>query len=57
MKAIMAAYVKFGDAISQHDGKPVVDITGTEIGSQVARLPTAIPAKRARAIAKDWPSP
>ncbi len=26
-------YVKFGDAISQHDGKPVVDITGTEVGS------------------------
>ena len=26
------AYVKFGNALSQHDGKPVVDITGSEIG-------------------------
>jgi putative membrane-bound dehydrogenase-like protein len=26
-------YVKYGDAVSQHDGKPLTDVKGTEIGA------------------------
>ena len=32
------AYVKFGPALSQHDGKPVTDITGTEIGDKAEKI-------------------
>jgi putative membrane-bound dehydrogenase-like protein len=32
------AYVKFGPALSQHDGKPVTDITGSEIGSKSEKV-------------------